>query len=437
VVITDPKSEIYTDTAAMLRENGYNVRVFNLVNPVYSDSWNCMADLKGDTLMSQVLTDVVISNTNHDSKGDHFWDNGEGNLLKSLVLYVDSDVTRGLDTKNLPAVYQLLTNHTERQLSVMFDKLPLHHPARAPYNLFRQASDTVRAGIILGLGTRLQVLQNEAVKKIISSSDIDLSEPGKTKCAYFIILSDQESSLDFLSSLFFSFLFIKLVRYADTRPDGKCDVPVNIVLEEVSNIGTIPDFARKLSTIRSRALQVCMTLQSLSQIQNRYPNNLWAELLGNCDTQLMLGCTDEISANFFSLRSGDMTVDINSTMTMRKTIAIAQVIPEYRSMDGQGRRRLMTPDEIMRLPNNELLIIIRGQKMLKAQKIDYTELPYARKIKQESIYEYQPQQDVHQEIQQEEPDTQTETETEEPVQPAAVKKSNNTLYSNAKPPDDF
>lgn len=387
-VVADPKSEMYADTVELFRKHGYTVRVYNLLKPELSDSWNCMFDLGGDTLMAQVLTDVIISNTRGGEKGDHFWDNGESNLLKSLILYVDLDASRKPEERNLPAVYQMLTQNSEKQLTALFDRLPVSHPAKAPYSLFSQGSDTVRAGIILGLGTRLQVLQSEAVRQITRRSDIDLTEPGKTKCVYYIILDDQNSSLEFLSSLFFAFLFIKLVRYADSTPDQRCKVPVNIILDEMNNIGIIPDFGRRLSTVRSRALQILMACQSLPQLQNRYPNNLWAELVGNADTQLMLGCTDDVSAEYFSSRSGDMTVEVNSTMTTRQSIAMAQVIPQYRYTEGLGRRRLLTPDEVLRLPNDELLIIIRGQKVLRARKFDYTGHPYAKECVKASIMDY-------------------------------------------------
>ena len=389
VIVTDPKSELYNDTAELFRRNGYTVKVFNLVTPQFGDSWNCMADLRGDTLMAQILTDVIIANTSGDRR-DHFWDNGEGNLLKALVLFVDRDPNREPSEKNLPAVYKLLTQCTERGLGQIFDDLPVSHPAKAPYNLFAQASDTVRAGIILGLGTRLQVLQNEAVSGITSYSDIDLTLPGKEKCAYYVILSDQEGSLEFLSSLFFSFLFIQLVRYADGTPECRCRIPVDFIFDEFNNVGVIPDIARKLSTIRSRSLNVCLCVQNLSQLKNRYPNDLWAELLGNADTHLMLGCTDEPTAEFISARSGDMTVDVQSTQTVRQTIAVAQVVPQYRRTDGLGRRRLMTTDEVLRLPNDELLIIIRGQKVLKALKFDYTGHPLSKQMVRTPISEYQP-----------------------------------------------
>jgi len=351
-VLTDPKSELFEDTAELFRQNGYLVKVFNLLNPEHSDSWNCMAGLAGNTMTSQILTDVIISNTTK-GKTDRFWDDGEGNLLKSLILYIDQDASRPAAAKHLPAVYQFLTQNNEKQISALFDRLPITHPAKAPYNLFAQASDTVRAGIVIGLGTRLQILQNEAIRRITSDSGIDLAEPGKTKCAYFVILSDQESSTGFLSSLFFSFMFINLTRYADSTPERRCAVPVNIVFEELNNVGRLDSYPRRLSVARSRAIQICHIVQSLAQFQNRYPENEWSEIIGNCDTQIMLGVTEKEGAEFFSLRSGDSTVKVNSTMTVKKTIAVAQMIPQYRETDGLGRRRLLTPDEILRISGDQ------------------------------------------------------------------------------------
>lgn len=429
VIVTDTKGELYAETAELYRKNGYDVKVFNLVNPKHGDSWNCMSDLCGDTLMSQVLTNVIIGNTSGGS-GDHFWDNGEGNLLKALVLYVDQDRTRSAESKNLPAVYQLLTQNTERQLTTLFEKLPINHPARAPYNLFAQASDTVRSGIVLGLGTRLQVLQNKAVQQITSRSDIDLTAPGKRKCAYYIILSDQDATMAFLSSLFFSFLFIKLTRYADSQSEGKCQLPVNLILDEFNNIGKIggaedgSDFARTLSTCRARDIRVMLAVQSLGQLQNRYPNNLWAEIVGNCDIQLMLGCTDDVSAKYFSARSGEMSVEVDSTMTTRRTIAIAQIIPQYRQMQGQGRRKVLTPDEILRIPNEQLLCVVRGCNVLLLDKMDYTKHPTAKQIQKASIYDYTPIQT-----------------SEEVIIPVITEKKPKTgkggLFGSAKPPTEF
>lgn len=395
VLVSDPKSELYSDTSELFRKNGYEVKVFNLVDPKHSDTWNCMSDIADDTLMAQVLTNVIIGNTSQ-GKGDHFWDNGETNLLKALVLYIALDDHRTPDQKNLWEVYQMLINSSEKDLTNAFKKLPFGHPAKAPYNLFAQASDNVRSGILLGLGTRLQVLQNKEVARLISGSSIDLTAPGRRKCSYFIILSDQETSMAFLSSLFFSFLFIKLTRFADSCPGGSCMIPVNLILDEFNNIGRIggasdgSDFARSLSVIRSRDIRVTLAVQSLGQLQNRYPNNLWAEIIGNCDIQLMLGCTDDVTANYFSARSGDMSIQVQSTMMTKQSMALAQVIPQYRETQGHGRRKLLTPDEVLRLPPNEMLVVIRGQNILKLMKFDYTNHPMSTELIPVSIYDYNP-----------------------------------------------
>lgn len=432
-IVTDSKGEMYADTSEMFRKAGYDVKIYNLVTPEHGDSWNCMSDLNGDTLMAQVLTNVIIGNTSS-GKGDHFWDNGEGNLLKALILLVDQDRTRSPDMKHLSAVYQLLTQNSERQLTAMFEKLPFDHPARAPFNLFSQSSDTVKSGIILGLGTRLQVLQNTAVQRITSRSDIDLTAPAKRKCIYYIVLSDQDATMAFLSSLFFSFMFIKLTRYADSRPNGRCDVPVNLVLDEFNNIGRIggaedgSDFARSLSVVRSRDIRVMLAVQSLGQLQNRYPKNLWAEIIGNCDIQLMLGCTDDVTAEYISARSGDMSVQVNSTMTVRQTIAIAQVIPQYRHTEGQGRRRLLTPDEVLRLPNEEMLCIIRGCNVLKLNKLDFTKHPMSKQIEKSSVHDYTPATVFTEPIRPE--------FTEEQISEKKTTKKKN-LYSSANPPTEF
>lgn len=124
--------------------------------------------------------------------------------------------------------------------------------------------------------------------------------------------------------------------------------PVNFILTSSTTSGSIggaedgSDFARSLSVIRSRAIYVMIAVQSLDQLQNRYPNNLWAEIVGNLDIQLMLGCTDALTAEYFSARCGEMSVEVNSTMTVRRTIAVAQVIPQYRHTEGQGRRKLLS-----------------------------------------------------------------------------------------------
>ena len=379
LIITDPKSELYGDLCNYLIANGYIVRVFNLINPENSDSWNCLAEIEGQEIMAQLFSDVIIKNTGS-TKGDHFWDNAEMNLLKALVLYVDQWFPP--EGKNIGQVYKLLTLNSEKELNSLFDMLPITHPAKAPYNIFKQASDTVRSGVIIGLGTRLQVFQNKLIRQITSYNEISLTQPGKEKCAYFCITSDQDSTFDFLSSLFMSFVFIKLVRYADKYGNsGKLPVPVHILADELANGGcTIADLTKKISTIRSRHLSISCIFQNLPQMQNRYPDNQWQEIIGNCDTQLFLGCTDEMTAEFISNRSGDVSIVVSTEAKQLNTWRVSDYTPEYRETHSIGKRKLMTPDEVLRLPLDQALIILRGQKVLKVGKYDYTLHPESKKL---------------------------------------------------------
>jgi len=378
LVITDPKSEMYEDMAVYLENQGYDVKVFNVVSPQNSDSWNCIADINGDDLMAQTFTDVVIKNTTV-GMGDEFWDSASVNLLKALVLYVSVEF-KG-EQCNFGEAYKLISLHTANELDALFSKLPFSHPAFAPYNIFKQASETVRSGIIIGLGARLQVFQNEMIRNITTYNEINLVEAGKRKCAYFCITSDQDSTFDFLASLFFSFLFIRLVRYADNHGEnGKLPIPVNFVLDEFPNIGAIPDFKKKISTTRSRAINISVIFQNLAQLQNRYPDGAWQEILGNCDTHLFLGCTDDVTAKLVSDRTGEITVAVASKTKNLNTWRITDYTPEFREARSIGKRKLLTPDEILRLPVEEALVIMRGQKVLKVKKFDYTNHPHSKLI---------------------------------------------------------
>ena len=379
LVLTDPKSELYEKTSDYLRKKGYTVRVFNLVTPSASDSWNCLAEIEGKELMAQLFCDVVIKNTASE-RGDHFWDNAELNLLKALVLYVSSNYPP--EKQNIGEVYQLLAMSSEKELNALFDVLPVSHPAKAPYSIFKQSSENVRGGVIIGLGSRLQVFQNQDIRNITSRDEIDLELPGQQPCAYYCITSDQDSTFDFLSSLFLSFIFIKLVRFADERcPNGELPVPVHVLGEELCATGVIPDLSRKISVIRSRRLSLSAVFQNLAGLQNRYPYNQWQEILGNCDVQLFLGCTDALTAQFISDRTGEASISVTSKAKQLGTWRISNYTPEYRETSGVGRRKLMTMDEVLRMDTDKALVIIRGKKVLEVDKYDYSKHPESKKLR--------------------------------------------------------
>lgn len=194
------------------------------------------------------------------------------------------------------------------------------------------------------------------------------------------------------------------------------------------------DFARALSVIRSRNIRVMLAVQSLGQLQNRYPNNLWAEIIDNADIQLMLGCTDDVTAQYFSARSGDVSIKVDSTSTTRQTMAIAQFIPQYRQTEGQGRRKLLTPEEVLRMPNEELLCIIRGCNVLKLRKLDYTRHPMSGEMERVSIMDYRPTLKVGA------PESSSALSVPaapDRDEPKTGRKPKLSLYSSAKPPSSF
>lgn len=385
VYLTDPKSELYEDLSFYFRESGYTVKQLNLIQLEHSDAWNCLGEIDDGSLID-VFCDVVIRNTT--DKFDHFYDNTEMDLLKALCLYVFHEYPP--EKRTFPEAYKLLINKSVDMLDAIFDRLPTHHPARGPYQLFAKA-EKVKGNAVLGLGTRLQIMQNKLVQQITSHDEIDLSLPGREKCAYFCITSDQDSTFDMLATLFTSFLSIKLVRYADRTKERRLPVPVQFILDEFPNLGVVPDFKKKLATARSRGIGMSILFQNIPQLQNRYPDNQWEEILGGCDFSIFLGCNDMTTASYYSDRTGEISVSVSSIRKSYYTIRATDYVPEYTESTSLGKRMLLLPDEILRFPLDQGLLIIRGQKVCRFRKMDYLEHPDSQYMKLEKVEEHIPE----------------------------------------------
>ena len=384
MVLTDSKSELYEDTVAYLEEEGYQVRQYNLLQQECSDAWDCLGEIEGGYI--DVFVDTIIRNTT--DKFDHFYDNVEMDLLKALCLYVYEEYPEG--KRKLKEAYNLLIYNSIEKLDAIFENLPVEHPARGPYQLFAKA-EKVKGNVVLGLGTRLQIFQNRQIQTITSEKEIDLTLPGKQKCAYFCITSDQDSTYDMLATLFISFLFIKLVRFADMQPDRRLPVPVLMILDEFPNIGVIKSFNRRLASARSRQIGIAMFFQNIPQLQNRYPDTEWEELLGGCDTSIFLGCNDLTTATYYSERSGDITVAVSSIRKSLQTMRVTDYVPEYAESSSVGKRKLLLPDELLRFPLSEGLVIIRGHQVLRVKKFDYTKNPESLKFQPRKAGEHVPE----------------------------------------------
>ncbi|MDR3278403.1 MAG: type IV secretory system conjugative DNA transfer family protein, partial [Oscillospiraceae bacterium] len=248
MILVDPKAEFFESMSGYLEDMGYTVKAFNLLDMGNSDAWNCLNETSFDPNMVQTVAEVIMRNTSNpnESARQDFWQLAEINLLMALMHYVQRLTYEGTDEllpaheRSLGTIYKILSTESIQSLDNKIKDLPKDHAARAPYGIFRQAAHQLWGNIAIGLGSRLNVFQNQLVDKITKYNDIDLELPGKQPCAYFCIISDQDSSLEFLSSLFFSLLFRKLSDYARTHGvDGRLPVEVNFLLDEFCNIGKI------------------------------------------------------------------------------------------------------------------------------------------------------------------------------------------------------
>jgi type IV secretion system protein VirD4 len=384
VIVTDPKGELTRDFRKYFEDLGYQVKVFNLVDMVHSDRWNPLSEVTTD-IDAQMFCEVVIANTGVPGRkgGDPFWDRAEMNLLKALALYVVYELPP--EERNMGSVYKILASGDSKYLDAIFKVLPYDHPAKMPFNIYAETSPQVRSGVIIGLGTRLQVFQNSLVRNLTETSDIIMDLPGQEKYAYFCIVSDMDHTFDFLASLFFSFLFINLTRYAD-RSGGELTIPVNFLLDEFCNIGHIPDFPKKISTMRGRGIACSVIFQSIGQLKSFYPDNEWETILADCDSWLVLGVKDVTSAEYISKHMGVGTIETTS-----HSKSVGKILDLGKDTKRFEKRNLLNPDEIVRMDRNEAILSAFGLKPFKLTKMDYTKHPMSHLLKPSPVTEYCPE----------------------------------------------
>lgn len=397
LITVDPKAEFYEMYSEFLREQGYTVRAYNLLDLCASDGWNCVAEAANDLNLVQNVAEIIINNTSSESDRDDFWAKAEKNLLMVLLHYVGSMKRPGTDKllpieeRSLGTIYKILSTTSVQELDAKFKNLPADHPALPPYGIFRQAHKQIWGNTIIGLGNRLNVFQNKAVDNITKHHEIDLTLPGKQKCAYFCIISDQDSSLEFLSSMFFSLLFVKLFDFARSMENRRLPVCVNVLMDEFCNISLL-DSKKIFSVARSRNINIQAAIQSVAQIANRYPKNEWREIIGDCDFQLFLGCNDMMTAKYISDQCGEITVRINnSTVPMTPLFSpILHTTKPYTHNKTSTGRPLLMPDEVRRLPKDKAILLIRGSKPLELNKITPEEHPSFKKLKPCKAIDHKP-----------------------------------------------
>lgn len=409
MVITDPKGELFRDTAIWLRKSGYNVRALNLVSLEKSSGWNFMMDALGNCEAGEEIeivdqmAHVIIQNTGGTAAGhskDDFWDKGERGLLKAIMLYQFYSWQEKTAPLSFAWAYKFLLENDVDKMHEKFTELNRKKPmnaATSAFDIFLKAGDKICPNIHFGLLSRLDLFRNEHIQKIVDKDEINLELPAKEKCAYFVITPDQHSTYDFLACLFFTLLFVRVVKYADTKTTtGRCDIPVNLILDEFPNIGEIPDFPKKIATVRSRDVNICILFQSLPDLTERYPAPGHFRILNNCDYIIFLGGGDPNTAEYFSERSGEATILADTTSEYHNKLDPLHFTLDQRESVGAGRRMVMTLNEIqtMAKDNRDMeLIVMRDQPILQCEKFDYTRDPESQQWEVFSMKDYNPNDD--------------------------------------------
>lgn len=363
LVITDPKGELYNTTSKHLKENGYNIRVFNLLDMKRSDRYNPMEYIE-TTEEALSLANMIISNTEGKTpKGDSFWKDAEMAYFASLMMYIKE--TRPKDEHHIKSVLQFGTRigQDEDLLNAIFSQLPEDSEALEMYNIFKLAEDKTRANILIGFGVRLKLWVSKNIAQLTRTNDFDLNELGRRKTALFLIIPDSDSTYDLLPGLLIDQLLQELYKQAARNDNLRLNVDVRFILDELANIAAINDFERKVSTMRSRGISVVPIFQSLTQFKNRYDNNRWSEILASSDTIVFLGTNDKDTAKYFSDKIGNTTLLVNSVSQSENQKGSSQ--SKNHSFMG---RALITADELEKLPEDEVIIMQRGRYPVRVKK---------------------------------------------------------------------
>ncbi|MDD9309786.1 type IV secretory system conjugative DNA transfer family protein [Cytobacillus firmus] len=356
MVITDPKGELYNKTAGYLKEKGYEILYFNLLDMTRSLRYNPL-DYVSNTEEALSLANMIISNTEgKNSSGDSMWKNAEMAYFASLMMYLKETMPRELQT--VKSVLQLGTRigSDEDVLDDMFSGLPDDSEALEMYNIFRLAQDKTRAGILIGFGVRLKLWVSKSVANITATSDFDLNQLGKKKTALYLMIPDSDSTFDLLPALMLDQMFNELYKQAGRNDSERLTVDVRCFLDELANIAAINDFERKVSTMRSRGISVVPIFQSITQFKNRYDHDRWSEILASSDTIVFLGTADKMTAKYFSEKLGNTTLLINSLSESTNDRGDS----ESKSHNVIGRT-LMSPDELERMEGDKVIVFQRGR----------------------------------------------------------------------------
>lgn len=391
-IVTDPKGELYRDTAYMLEENGYKVRVLNLVEPRHSHCYNPFSYIKDENDVL-ILADTIMKNTSDKgtNKGDEFWIQSQKALLQAVLSYL---MTLKKEYRHMNNVLRIVSSAQVQDedldfeedfvdpLSEIFEGLRVDliedikegrelnkfkDLAVTNYDAYRLAAGKTAKSILVSLAVRLSIWSLSDITRLMAIDEMNISLAGYEKTAIFIIIPDSFSTFNVIASMFYSQVFATLYYEADFVCGGPLPLLVQCLLDEFANIGQIPDFDKYIATMRSRNISAVPVIQALAQLKHLYKET-WEAILGCCDTLHFLGTTDQETLKHISDKLGKATIKQYERSRSRGARNSRSTSDSERSI----QRSLMNPDELFKMPKEDSIVFIKGYPPFYGQKYDIT-----------------------------------------------------------------
>ena len=376
-VITDPKSEVLLATGGYLKEQGYDVRVLNLVNLEQSDGYNPFRYLRDEKDVLKLVNNLIQSTTPKGShESDPFWTKAETALLQAIILMLFQEAPEY--EQNFSMVMRVLEYAEVREedeghvspLDLLFESIERRRPdsvAVRQYKVFKLAAGKTAKSILVSTAVRLAPFNLPQIQALTDHDDMDLYTLGEKKVALYAVIPDNDNTFNFLVSLLYAQAFQALYYSADQIHHGPLPRHVRFVLDEFAAM-PLPGFTRELATMRSRSISASVIIQNMAQIKELYKDS-WETIPGNCDTILYLGGNESSTHKYVSEMLGKATID---TKTHGQTKGKSGSYSTNFQMSG---RELLTPDEVRKLDNRYALLFIRGASPVMDEKYDLMHHP--------------------------------------------------------------
>ena len=376
-VITDPKSEVLLATGGYLKEQGYDVRVLNLVNLEQSDGYNPFRYLRDEKDVLKLVNNLIQSTTPKGShESDPFWTKAETALLQAIILMLFQEAPEY--EQNFSMVMRVLEYAEVREedeghvspLDLLFESIERRKPdsvAVRQYKVFKLAAGKTAKSILVSTAVRLAPFNLPQIQALTNHDDMDLYTLGEKKVALYAVIPDNDNTFNFLVSLLYAQAFQALYYSADQIHHGPLPRHVRFVLDEFAAM-PLPGFTRELATMRSRSISASVIIQNMAQIKELYKDS-WETIPGNCDTILYLGGNESSTHKYVSEMLGKATID---TKTHGQTKGKSGSYSTNFQMSG---RELLTPDEVRKLDNRYALLFIRGASPVMDEKYDLMHHP--------------------------------------------------------------